>query len=548
MAGGFTPSLYGRRKEIRPDHVAIYIRWSTDDQTTGTTLEEQRDGCEHYVKSQGWSVREDLTFIDEGYSGGNLDRPGMRRLRELVAADEIDCVVVLKIDRLSRNIVDAVDLVLREWDERTYLKSARQPIDTTTDLGRMIFGILAMFADFERAQIKERTESGKMRRIGEGRLMHGRPVFGYSPHPSTKGHWVENPDEAPLVRRIFLLAANGHSIHRICRELNGDGIRTRSGREWSVPAVGWLLRNRTYLGEIEYGVTSLRTVAEVPRPAFAPGVLAGKRPKKSQKRVVNQAPKYRGPTNAAPPLIDHATFDLAQTRIRDHRWNLQTNGARAAGSPYLLVGVSRCSCGAPLVNKIEVGKSKNYPGKLYRYYICDAARHGKCSANSGYIVADDVEVAVAQAFQDLYAVSELRAAKFAPRIQETGDNQAMIAQSMRLAQDRLRQLDDEERKLQKDARAGTVPQDQVPWLRSGIVADRKEVLTQIQSLQIRQGELDIHLQALKGTLAALSVADRWESLEVWHRRQLLRMLLTDRIVIVRPKKTKDVTVDIPWAF
>ncbi|HWI65609.1 MAG TPA: recombinase family protein, partial [Symbiobacteriaceae bacterium] len=129
-------------KPVREDRVALYVRWSTDDQSEGTTLQVQLEGCRHFALSQGWTPQAELTFIDDGYSGATLDRPALRRLRDLVARGEIDCVIVFKVDRLSRNIVDAVDLVLGEWRDTCYFKSAREPIDSSTDLGRMIFSVL----------------------------------------------------------------------------------------------------------------------------------------------------------------------------------------------------------------------------------------------------------------------------------------------------------------------------------------------------------------------------------------------------------------------
>jgi site-specific DNA recombinase len=84
---------------VDPYKVALYIRWSTDEQGDGTTLEVQKENCEHYVLSQGWQVNPDLIFIDDGWSGGNLNRPAMTRMRKMIQDGKIDCVVVYKLDR-----------------------------------------------------------------------------------------------------------------------------------------------------------------------------------------------------------------------------------------------------------------------------------------------------------------------------------------------------------------------------------------------------------------------------------------------------------------
>jgi site-specific DNA recombinase len=127
---------------INPNKVAIYCRWSTDEQSYGTTCEIQLTGCKNYILSQGWNVNENLIFIDDGWSGGTLDRPHMKILRELIQEREIECVVVHKLDRLSRSLQDAVNLVVDEWEDIAYLKSVTEPISTDTMLGRQIFYLL----------------------------------------------------------------------------------------------------------------------------------------------------------------------------------------------------------------------------------------------------------------------------------------------------------------------------------------------------------------------------------------------------------------------
>lgn len=149
---------------IDPNKVAIYPRYSTDEQGQGTTLEVQLNACKNYALSQGWNINEDLIFIDDGYTGANLDRPEMTRLREYISEGKVECVIVYKLDRLSRNLKDAVNLVMDEWLDICHLKSVTEPIDTTTPLGKQIFYILMGFAEMEREVIRERVWSGKVTR------------------------------------------------------------------------------------------------------------------------------------------------------------------------------------------------------------------------------------------------------------------------------------------------------------------------------------------------------------------------------------------------
>lgn len=536
-------------KAIRPDHVAVYIRWSTDDQASGTTLETQREGCELYVRSQGWLFREDLMFLDDGFSGGNLDRPAITRMRALVLRGEIDCVVVLKIDRLSRNIVDAVDLVLREWQDRCYLKSVREPIDTNSDLGRVMFNILATFADFERAQIRERTQNGKNRRIAEGKQLHAEPAFGYMKHPTEKGVWIENPQEGDLVRRIFRMAADGMSANKIVRQMNLEGIRTRRDRKWSVRAILWILHNRTYIGEAVYGRTSLKPAnQEKVAAAGAEGTLSATRSRRKKlTRVHHEEAKIHVKTDAAPVLVDTETYEVVQNRLKNNQWQRSSMGSRAQASPHLLVGVAQCACGGALVHKVQMGKRNRDRGKEYRHYICHRSRQGLCDAN-GHIPAEAAEKIVETLFFEVYGLRTQREDRFLPKVQEAVEDRKGINAALQAALDEMKKLEEDDRHLLREVRARRISFDDLRLLRQSIEQDMEELRQRTQTLKQRLADVDSQVRSLDTTLSALESMDRWDKLEAWQKRQLLRMVVSDRITLCKPKGTREITVDIPWAF
>lgn len=513
---------------IGADRVAAYVRWSTDDQANGTTLAVQRDACLHFIRSQGWVWREDLLFVDDGHSGGSLQRPAMARLRAAVAAGELDCVVVHKIDRLSRNIVDATQLVLREWRGRCHLKSVLEPIDTATDMGRMIFGLLAMFADFERAAIRERTQGGKIRRIRDGEQMHGRPAFGYAPHPSQKGRWVEEPARAALVRRMFTLVAGGMSAGRLTRLLNAEGALTAGGRPWSVSSLLHLLHNPTYSGVVEYGRTSLLPAGE--------GTAAGGGPHRV--RVRHAAPRVRGATAAAPALVPPETFAAAQAVLAGHRARLAAAGARAQGSPHLLVGISECACGRGLVHK---SPGSRRPGRT-RYYLCPGRREGTCGA-SAPIPAVEAELLVQEAFLAVFAVEGLERQRLqralAGAAAPPGDRAAPVAAARR----QLRRLEAEEAHLLRAARAGTLPLDELRALRASLRRDRAEALGRLAMEEEQRGRA----AATEGLLAGpLQPRALWEGLEAWRQREVLRGCLQGRIRLLRPAAGGEVRIEARW--
>lgn len=349
-------------QQVRPDRVAIYIRWSTDDQGDGTTAQVQLEGCRHYVLSQGWTVAEDLIFVDDGYSGGDLNRPAMANLRAAVAAGRVDCVVVFKIDRLSRNVVDTVNLVLREWEGRAYVKSAREPIDTTTPAGKMFFYTLVSFAEWERSVIRERTLSGKLRRLQEGRNPGFRPPYGLVVGDSP-GAFALVPAEADVVREAFALCRAGLRPGEIARQLAARGLQFRADRPFTGRIVSAILRNPIYAGRLVYG----RRVANPRRHD------GGSRQIKSRTEptVVSRT--------AVPPIVDEATFADAQSQLD----SLALRDGRSAESSHLLTGLARCRCSRGLVGVSTAAGV---------YYVCAGKRaEGAGRCGGAHIRADELD-------------------------------------------------------------------------------------------------------------------------------------------------------------
>ncbi len=510
------------------------MRWSTDDQGSGTTLDVQRDRCTHFVASQGWIFRDDFLFIDDGQSGGSLDRPAMNRLREHVRTREVDCVVVYKIDRLSRNLVDAVSLVLREWRGRCHLKSATEPLDTMTDLGRAIFGILATFADFERSMIRERTSSGKERRIRDGAQLHGKPAYGYRLDADRRGRWLEQPEEAAILRRMFALVAEGWSLNRVVRQLNAEGVPTRFGREWNTGTVAHTLRNRIYIGETIYGRTSL-VKPDALDAEIQPGGPVPRRRRPKLEKVVNAAPKYQGPTHAVAPLIDRELFERAQDFLTRHRLARGKTGSRAFGSPYLLVGISRCPCGSPLVH---AGRGE------HGHYVCARTRSAHCKL-SGYVPVREANAMIEAAFLNLFGVTEEREARLSPALATIHEERTALQAARDAIEQELRRHAAEDERILRAARAGEIPFGQLGDLRVSLRTDHERAQARLAVLDEQLAAQRLRARAIQDTLDGLAAVQQWQALPVWHKRQLLRSVLSDRIVMARVGS--EVSVEIPWA-
>ncbi len=197
---------------------AIYIRVSTDAQREeGYSIDAQKEMLTAYCVSKG--IKKYEYYIDGGFSGSNIDRPELKRMIEDVKKNKINCVLVYKLDRLSRSQKDTLYLIEDVFNPHNVdFISLNESMDTSTPLGRLMLGILSAFAQLERENIKERTSMGMKERVKEGYWMGGgRVPFGYDYNQSL-GILVPNKD-AETVRRIYELYLEGYSLNAIARIL-----------------------------------------------------------------------------------------------------------------------------------------------------------------------------------------------------------------------------------------------------------------------------------------------------------------------------------------
>jgi len=240
---------------------AVYTRKSTDEglDQEYNSLEAQRDAGLAYVASQrheGWIAVTD-GYDDGGYSGGNMERPALRRLMADIEDGLIDIVVVYKIDRLTRSLPDFAKLVEVFDRHNVSFVSVTQQFNTTTSMGRLMLNVLLSFAQFEREVTGERIRDKIAASKRKGMWMGGVPPLGYD---VVERKLIVNEREATLVRDIFRRYAEHGSSARLARELAIEGHTTKAwvtqgghqrvGRPIDQKFLGALLRNRLYLGEI----------------------------------------------------------------------------------------------------------------------------------------------------------------------------------------------------------------------------------------------------------------------------------------------------------
>lgn len=248
-----------------PFRCAIYTRKSTEEGLAQefNTLEAQRESAEAYVQSQvhaGWTALPEH-YDDGGYTGANLERPALRTLLADIEADRIDCVLVYKVDRLSRSLLDFARLMEIFERRKVSLVSVTQPLNTTGSLGRLTLNILLSFAEFERQMIADRTRDkmGAARR--KGKWVGGMPVLGYD-IAATGGKLVVNAEEADRVKSIFALYLQHRSVPSTLAEMQARNWttkrwRTRDGKEhlgrrFTKVILRRLLNNVLYIGKVSH--------------------------------------------------------------------------------------------------------------------------------------------------------------------------------------------------------------------------------------------------------------------------------------------------------
>ncbi len=305
--------------------VGIYLRRSTDDEHQPYSIEAQDARLAAYISSQpGW--RQAARFADDA-SGATTARPGLHRALAAARAGVIDVLLVYRVDRLTRSLRDLVTL-LDDLDQAgVRFRSATEPFDTATAIGRMLVQMLGMFAQFERDTIIDRVIAGMERKAAAGKWKGGRRPFGYRADAAAST-LVPDPGEAAVVRLTFdTYIRDRLGARTIANLLNDRGHRTTTGGRWSAHQVLRVLSNRIYLGELT----------------------------------------FRGITCAGchPPVVEQTTFDEAQ-RILAARGEDHAKRA-ASGSDYILTGLIRC----PACGKRHARHPRPRPKtRIYRYYSC----------------------------------------------------------------------------------------------------------------------------------------------------------------------------------
>ena len=230
----------------------VYTRVSTDAQGEDgkVSLPEQERMAKACIESKGWQYIR--TYEDNGYSGRTTDRPALQQMLLDIERGEIGAVVIYKLDRLSRKQRDTL-AIIEEYLLRNNvdLISLNETLDTSSPWGRAMIGVLSSFNQLESENIAMRTAMGRYATAREGGYAGGKPPLGYK---AVDGQLVIVPEEAEIVRMVFLLREDGKTLQGIADELNKLGYRSKKGNAFKHSAIQTILNNvDTYLGNYKYG-------------------------------------------------------------------------------------------------------------------------------------------------------------------------------------------------------------------------------------------------------------------------------------------------------
>lgn len=229
--------------------IAPYVRVSTDEQVQeGYSIEAQKDRLLNYCKSQDdWEIVE--WYIEEGESAKDLNRPQLKRLLEDSEKGLFDVVLVYRLDRLTRSVMDLYKLLELFEKSSVKFKSATELYDTTTAMGKLFITLVAALAQWERENLSERVRFGMEQLVREGKWPGGPTPFGFNWDGETM---TLIPDEVHVLRELRRVYMSGEGLRSTTRLLNATG-HTRNGKNWTVQTVLAALDNPIYAGKIRYG-------------------------------------------------------------------------------------------------------------------------------------------------------------------------------------------------------------------------------------------------------------------------------------------------------
>jgi site-specific DNA recombinase len=505
---------------------ALYARVSTEKQEKEETIASQLAALRQAAAQAGYYLPPEFQFKDEGYSGARLDRPGLERLRDLVAEGAIEVLFVYAPDRLARNYAYQV-VVLEELRRRGCEVVFLNHAFSQSPEEQMLLQIQGVFAEYERALIKERSRRGRLFAARQGRINWGNPPYGYDyikKTDSTPQHLIVDEAEAEVVRQIYRwLIEEGLSSYAIERRLTGQKIptRKRNGRGWCQSTIIEILRDPIYKGEAYYNRTA---PVDAQRPYLGrgfkdvrPGNLRGRAKRPREEWILVRIPM----------IIDPEVWELAQAQLQKNREQAWRNNKR---HEYLLRSLLICGqCGRRMV-----GMWSSNGGR----YVCSARypRYEAWSCDGRSIAATKVEPLVWEQIKGLLSNPQLLKARY-----EEGRGDPAIdsreEQEKERIERKLKALDREIERLIDAYQGGVIELDELRQRRELIQQQSHALRERVSEiLRLRSGR-EQELRLLQGVEAFCASVRQSLKEPSFAIKQKVLQLVVDRVIVEGTKLT-----------
>ena len=356
---------------------AIYVRQSVDKKDS-ISIETQIEECKRKI-----SINDDYeVFNDKGYSGATDNRPEFQRMMAEIRKGNIKRIIIYKLDRISRSLLDFLNMQSVFKTHKVELISCNENFDTSTSVGKLLLNLLMMFAEMERENIQQRIIDNYYARGEKGFYLGGPPPFGYNKIEARvngkKTYALEaNPKEVPVIQKIYSMYENGESLGAISRWLNGEKIPSRRGGPWNPNTISRVLRNPAYVRANADIYSYLKNCGAKMNNSVEDYVGT------NGCYVYGNARERKG-TKFANISNDYVSLGMHEGIIEPSQWlqvqyifkSKENTSNLGTGSYTWLQGLVKCECGYTLYVKTH---KNSYSDKLYRYWFCRGHLSGACT-------------------------------------------------------------------------------------------------------------------------------------------------------------------------
>jgi len=460
-------------------NTAIYVRVSTDEQAKeGYSIRAQIDKLKNYIQIKDWRFYK--VYADEGISGKNItDRPAINELIKDITSGAVNNVLVYKIDRLTRNTKDLIELTELFNKSKCSFNSLMESIDTQTASGRMFLKIIGIFAEFERENTIERVKLACEKKVKEGYTLAGFTTsYGYDRKSGEKVQQI-NPEEAKIVREIYAMYLDGNmSYASIARNLNEREIKPKLGATWHHASVRGILTNPNYIGKVRYGL--------------------------------DDAERYFEAKGKHEAIISDEIYNATQKKIGKVK---RVSYTKRPKEDNYFCGVLYCAeCGARIQTNGEYKKNKNGDKIISRGYRCPNIAKGLCK--TARFSHNKVETAFEEYMRD---IEDLKVGSDDFHMQDANKQESINALIREEYENAIARLTKREKELMNLYINERISFDNFEQMQSLITSEKNTYIEQMESIPDNPSE-DIPLTMEDITT---NFRDNWKALTNGEKMQFL---------------------------